>query len=200
VAENDIPAINIATSTVTPTSNVGALNAGGFTATNTTNQLVNDIPMVRNVSMNMNDSTVTSNLVMNQNNISNYTSSNNNMNDENHDSTMMHVEPTSPTTATTGSTDTKDTITAATTSTHTAIPLPPPPYHYDPTIMNSSATSSSYPTPNPDVLQLWMDVGNHIDKTQTGKVIFKLLLVALRFVCFTSHRSETYIFIRFVCL
>ena len=59
-------------------------------------------------------------------------------------------------------------VPSTTTNTTTAmIPLPPPPYQYcnnnnDP--MNRSAP----PNPTPETLQLWVDVGNHIDKSQTG--------------------------------
>ena len=74
--------------------------------------------------------------------------------------TMMQMEEAMSSDAVVPSTTTNTTTTAM-------IPLPPPPYQYcnnnnDP--MNRSAP----PNPTPETLQLWVDVGNHIDKSQTG--------------------------------
>ena len=84
--------------------------------------------------------------------------------------TMMQMEEAMSSDAVVPSTTTTNTTTTA------MIPLPPPPYQYcnnnnDP--MNRSAP----PNPTPETLQLWVDVGNHIDKSQTGTLFVVLSLL-----------------------
>ena len=81
-------------------------------------------------------------------------------------STIMHVERIPGTTI------------APINNTTTIIPLPPLPYHYERTAMNpNTSTVTSHPTPTPEILQSWIDVGNHIDKSQTGNVSILIVMI-----------------------
>ena len=70
------------------------------------------------------------------------------------DNTMMNVEPTT-----------------------TSAPLPPPPYLYHANTSTGTSVATTKHTPTPEILQLWVEVGNHIDKSQTGKVMSSLWLI-----------------------
>lgn len=156
VTENDIPAIAVTNAaTSSDTANVTSSNI----TENSDRIVVNDIPMVRNVSMNMTTGS---------------DDSNNNLAEEStavcpkEDHTMMNMEPTG------------DTIRTP--------PLPPPPYQYH----HPPDQNTDKYVPTPEVLQLWIEVGNHIDKSQTGKVDYTLifsLFASTTGICVHSHTS-----------